>query len=281
MARTKGATFRSAVVAGRLRNLRGATGLTLRQAATQMGWDQSKLGRIENAKTAADPQDVGRLLDLYGADTPTRTSLLQLARDAVTKHGWWLSYGDPYIGGYVDMEDAASGIDDFQTQFVPGLLQTPEYAWSSLAIMWPDAPKDEIERMVQIRMVRKPLLTRVDRPQLRAVVDEAVFRRCAAHPEMMAAQVRALLDAPASVTLQVLPFVAGFHAGMDSAFTVLRFDGDLPDKAYIDTVGGEIYVESIKDVAHCSLVFERVRNAALTPEDSAAWLAAFAKELES
>lgn len=281
MARKSNLTFRSAVLAARLRELRSETGLTSVVVAKQLGWEQSKISRIETATSAADPQDVTKLLDLYGVDTATRASLLQLARDAVSMGGWWLPYGDLQFRAYIEMEDAAVEVEDFETELVPGLLQTPAYARLTLGAILPSISDDERETLVRIRMARKPLLDRPTKPYLRAVIDEAAIRRGSAYPEIMAPQIRALLDTPDNVSVQVLPFTAGFHAGSEGAFTVLRLPDDLPDKAYVETSGGELYVESINGVRRCSLMFEEVAKAALSPIESADWLRNFAKELGS
>lgn len=279
MAESSDPNFRSAVLAAELRKLRDDAKLTSMTVAAQLDWNQTKISRIENAKMIVDPEDVRRLLELYGTDTATRAALLELARDAKNKHGWWASYGDPYAGRYVEMEDAATQINDFETAAVPGLLQTSAYAHLMITAHFPDAGEREIETHVRARMARKPLLDRGDAPGLHTIIDEAAFQRGAGHTDVMAPQVQALMETPENVTVQVLPFSAGFHRALSGAFVVLHFPGRLPDKAYVETSGGDLYVENAKDVRRCTVAFEHTSTAALSPDESTAWMAAFLKEL--
>lgn len=278
MADSSDPNFRSAVLAAELRELRQQANLTSTTVATQLEWNQAKVSRIENAKVLADPEDVRRLLELYGADTPTRAALLELARDAKSKHGWWVSYGDPYAGRYVEMEDAATEINDFETSAIPGLLQTSQYARLVISAYYPDADEQDIEKRVRARMARKPLLDRKNPPTFHAVIDEAAFHRAAAFPDVMIPQVQAIMNTPDNVTIQVLPYSAGFHRALAGAFVVLKFQ-TFPSKAYVETSGGDLYVESAKDVQRCTVAFEHTSRVALSPQDSAKWMATFLKEL--
>lgn len=278
MVRTLKPTWRSRRLGQELRRLRDERKLGSEEVAEQFGWDRTKVSRIETARVYVSVPDCERLLDLYGVSTPTRTSLMQLAKNA-KKQGWWISYGDVFTGSYVDMEDVATEIDDWETQFIPGLLQTPEYARTVIKTGRPSDSPEDIERRLRARMARKPLLHRDDPPQLNAVIDEAVLRRMQGEPDVLTGQIRVLLEAPPNVTVRVLPFSAGWHAGMDGSCVVLHFAEEFgPPKAYVDTPGGDVYVESVGDVRRCTFVFNAARDAALTPEESVDWLDRLAKE---
>lgn len=278
MARTLKPTWRSLRLAQDLRRLRERTELSCEAVGDQLGWTKSKVSRIETSKVYVSVQDCEQLLDLYGVDASTKASLLQLARDA-RKRGWWTAYRDVFSGTFMDMEDVAEEIDSWENQVVPGLLQTPEYARRIIRVGLPEATEDEIERRLRARMARKPLLQRTNPPKLHAVLDEAVFRRVACDSEVLVGQLHALLETPPNVTVQVLPFSAGWSLGMEGAFVVLKFGDDIGQpKAYIDTPGGHLYVENVEDVRRCTLTFEAVAEAALSPEASARWLRDFAKE---
>lgn len=278
MAASRKPTWRSVRLGQDLRRIRERAKLGSLEVAEQLGWDRSKVSRVENARVYVTPADVEAMLDLYGVDTPTKSSLLTLAKDA-GKRGWWTAYGDVFGSSYVDMEDLAVEIDDWETYVVPGLLQTPEYARKLLRAGFPDAPDEEIDRRLRARMARKPLLHREKPPTLHAVLDESVLRRAQRDGDVFAGQVRALLEAPSNVIVQVLPFAAGWTPGIDGPCVVLKFDKQLsPPKAYVDSAGGDVYVESVEGVQRCTFVFEAVSKAALSPEETAKWLGRLLKE---
>lgn len=277
MAKTLKPTWRSVRLGQDLRRLREKAKLQSLDVAEQLGWDRSKVSRIENAKVYVTPADVEAMLDLYGANTPTKSSLLSLAKDA-GKRGWWTAYGDVFGGSYVDMEDLAIEIDDWENYVVPGILQTAEYARELLRGGLPGAPDEEIERRLRARMARKPLLHREKPPKLHVVLDESVFRRMQSDRAILAGQVRALLDAPPNVIVQVLPFTAPWTAGTEGSCVVLKFDKHLsPPKAYVDSAGGDVYIESVEGVQRCTFVFDAVSKAAMSPEETAKWLGRLVK----
>lgn len=278
MARTQKPTWRSVRLGQDLRRLREKAKLGSLEVAEQLGWDRSKVSRIETAKVYVTPADCEAMLDLYGVNTPTKTSLLKLAEEA-SKRGWWTAYGDVFGGSYVDMEDLAIEIDDWETYVVPGVLQTPEYARKLLRGGLPEAPEEEIERRLRARMARKPLLHREKPPKVHVVLDESVFRRMQSDHDIFAGQVRALLDAPANVIVQVLPYTARWTAGTEGPCVVLKFDKQLsPPKAYVDSAGGDVYIESVEGVQRCTFVFDAVSKAAMPPEETAKWLGRLLKE---
>jgi len=278
VARTQKPTWRSVRLGKDLRRLRENAELGSLEVADQLGWDRSKVSRIETARVHISVADCARLLELYGVDTPTKTSLVQLAREA-KKRGWWTAYGDIFGGSYVDMEDVAFEIDDWESQVVPGLLQTPEYARHVIRAAFPDVADAEIERRLRARMARKPLLHRENPPRFHAVLDEAVFRRIQIDPDVLAGQIHALIETPPNVVVQILPFSAGWSAGMEGPCVVLSFSDELgPPKAYVDSSGGDVYIESVEGVQRCTFVFNAVSNAALPPDESVDWLDRLAKE---
>jgi transcriptional regulator with XRE-family HTH domain len=281
MARTTSPTWRAKRLAGELRRLRDASGLTQEAVAEQLGWHLTKVSNIERAKVTVTPTDVALILDVIGVASDVRSGLVDLARNAA-KRGWWAAYGDVFTGSYVDMEDSAEEIWEWGPQVIAGPLQTPAYARAVFRAVHPDAPEEEIEQRVRARMARKLLLERdKGAPRLVHVIDEAVFRRGIADRRIMAQQIRALLNTPPNVTVQVLPFSAGLHIALDGPIIVLHFPGNIPPKGYVETSGGDVYVESAEGVKRCTVVFNGVRKAALSPEESATWLTRLAEEYES
>jgi Domain of unknown function (DUF5753) len=156
---------------------------------------------------------------------------------------------------------------------VPGLLQTEDYARAVIRGGLPSAGRDEIERRVQVRMERQDVL-RGDSPlELWGIVDEAALRRQVGGQDVMCGQLRYLLAAAElpQVTLQVIPFGAGAHAGMPGSFVFMQFaDATIADVVYIDSMAGELFLEEESDVSRYRLVFEHLRAVAESPDTSGA-----------
>src|SRR5207302_4932748 len=200
--------------------------------------------------------DVRDLLTLYGVtDTETRERLLSLAERA-NAAGWWAQYGDilpEWFEGYLGLEAAASLIRTFELQFVHGLFQTQGYARAVTVLGHKAAPAEEIDRRVSLRMKRQGILASQDGPRVWSVMDEAALRRPVGGPQVMRGQLQRLIEAAdlPHVTIQVVPFRRGGHAGAGGSFTVLRFrQADLPDVAYIEQLTSALYLERRNDVDH-------------------------------
>ena len=219
---------------------------------------------------------IGALLDLYGVDSMTRAALMQLAREA-RRRGWWTAYGDVLSTAYVSLEDEASRIRTYESQVVHGLFQIDEYARTILSLDG-DLP-DDVERRLQARMARKTLLTRSGAPQVDLILDETVLRRVVGNAEVMREQMHALRATARrpDVSVRVLPFAAG-GAHVDGPLTILTFAEDDPEVIYVESMGGSLYLESATQVATVKARFERIAAAALGEEESAALIAAVAKE---
>lgn len=217
-------------------------------------------------------------LDLYGVNSPARDALVQLARD-VQKRGWWTNYADLWDGSYVGLEDEASLIRSYQVQFVPGLLQTPDYARAVISAGRPDSP-EAVDRRVQARMARKSLLARSDAPALVVVLDEGLLRRPLGGTKVMREQLYALIGASqgGNVTIRVLSTESESLAGAEGPFVLLSFETSDPDVAYSEGMTGCIYVESQEQVTRCKVTFERLLETALSPEESVALIETYAKE---
>ena len=276
-------TARGRKLAAELKRLREHAALTLDEAAAQLGegWSRFKVSRIEQAKTKPTIPGITAMLDLYGVDSGTRAALLELARNS-WRRGWWTDYSDVFRGSYVALEDDAAEIDEWSPQVIPGLLQTDEYAREIIRAGQPgDAAS--VQRRVMARMTRKALLGRTDPPApvLTAIIDEAALRRPIGGRDVMRAQLHTLLDAARrpNVTVRVLPFKVGTHAGLDGPYILLGFAEDIaPDVAYVGTRIGDGYAESADVVRRLRVDFEALQSAALSPEGSAEFIAALTEE---
>ncbi|MFV2012588.1 MULTISPECIES: helix-turn-helix domain-containing protein [unclassified Micromonospora] len=252
------------LLGAQLRRLRESQGVSREAAGWHIRASESKISRMELGRVGFKERDVTDLLTLYGVtDSRERTALLGLARQANTP-GWWHRYGDilpSWFQSYLGLEAAAKMIRSYEVQFVPGLLQTRDYARAVVLLGHGRAPADEVERRVELRMERQELLHRPQPPNLWAVIDEAVLRRPIGGPAVLRDQINALVEATKlpNVRLQVVPFDAGGHAAAGGAFTILRFaDQDLPDIIYIEQLTSAIYLDKREDVDHYAAAMERL-----------------------
>jgi transcriptional regulator with XRE-family HTH domain len=257
-----------------LRRLREAAGITPERAGFEIRASRSKISRLENGRVKLKNRDVTDLLGLYGVtDEATRSKFLALViRSNVPD--WWGEYNDILPGwfeNYLGLEAAAATIRSFEVQFVNGLFQTADYARAVTGLGRKSAEDDEIERWVKLRLQRQELLSRPDPPNVWSVMDETVLRRPAGDAAVMRAQYRHLAEIAElpHVTLQVIPFARGAHAGESGSFTVLRFEEpDLPDVVYLEQLTNAFYLEQRADVERYLEVVDEISGAALTPDET-------------
>jgi transcriptional regulator with XRE-family HTH domain len=274
-------TVRRRRLASELRGLRETAGLTIEQVAERMEVSSSKISRLETARVSAPPRDVRDLLEIYGVTGEQRETLLTIAREA-RQRTWLDEYSDLTFAAAADMEGAASSIRIYSALVVPGLLQTVDYARAVLGAIRLDLEEDEIERRVDLRKSRQSLLAREGSRTLWVVLDEAVLRRVVGGPEVMRAQLQRLMEVTAlpRLTLQVLPFAAGAHAGLDGEFDLYSFaEAADQDVVFIENTISDLYLESADAIRRYNLLFDHLRAKALDPAHSAEFFARVAKEL--
>ncbi|KAA9374194.1 helix-turn-helix domain-containing protein [Microbispora cellulosiformans] len=276
-----GPTALRLVLGAQLRRLRRESGITPETAAHTIRASHAKISRLELGRVGFKERDVADLLTLYGLTDPDeRTVLLDLARQANVP-GWWHKYSDVLPGWfefYVGLEEAACIIRCYELQFVPSLLQTPEYARATVQVANAARPADEIDRHVDLRLRRQKRLTGPDSATLWAVVDEGVLRRPVGGPAVMRAQLEHLLEVTgrSKVTLQVVPFDRGGKFTVGGPFTILRFDApELPDVVYTEQLTSAIYLDKAEDTE----AYTQVLNAICVEAYSAERTTAFLKEL--
>jgi len=268
-----------------LRRLRETAGITPDQAGFEIRASRSKISRLETGRVGLKSRDVSDLLTLYGVtDEALRTKFLSLVRQS-NAPDWWSKYSDvmpDWLGTYLGLESAASTIRSFEVQFVHGLFQTADYARAVTRHGHKSAPAEEIERRVGLRLSRQDLHTRPSPPRIWSVMDEAVVRRPVGGRAVMRAQLEHLIEVSRMphVTLQVVPFTRGDHAGMGGSFTVLRFEErDLPDVIYSEQLTGAIYLDQRPDVEHYLEVVDELSGEALTPADTTRFIERAAQEI--
>ncbi|MEV4744600.1 helix-turn-helix transcriptional regulator [Streptomyces sp. NPDC049555] len=269
---SSGSVVRRILLGSQLRRLREARGITREAAGYSIRASESKISRMELGRVSFKARDVEDLLTLYGVGDPAeREALLGLAREANVA-GWWHSYSDVLPGWfqtYVGLEGAASEISIYEVQFVHGLLQTEGYAHAVVVRGQPGADAAETERRVSLRMERQKLLFSERAPRFHAVLDEAALHRPYGDETVMRNQLQHLIDISEqpNVTLQVMPFAHGGHAGESGAFTLLRFpESDLVDLVYLEQLTSALYLDKAEDVAQYARVMERLHADSLSPE---------------
>jgi transcriptional regulator with XRE-family HTH domain len=279
-----GPTVLRRLLGAQLRRLRERQGITREEAGYAIRASGSKMSRLELGRVGFKERDVADLLTLYGVtDTRDRDTLLALAQDA-NSPGWWHRYGDVlpnWFETYVGLEEAAALIRTYEVQFIPGLLQTEDYARAVISLGNSASPPEEIEQRVSLRITRQKLLTRGDAPRLWAVVDEAALRRPIGGREVMRGQIERLIEATKlpGVILQVLPFRVGGHTAEAGAFTVLRFpESDLPDVVYVEQLTSALYLDRRDDVDAYMEAMERLCVVSAPPDSTAEILSRILQE---
>lgn len=278
-------TVRRRRLAAILVELRKAARLERDDVVRELLWSPSKLAHYEQARYRPRPADVKQLLDLYQVTDPARREeLLTLAKDA-QQRGWWQEFGDSVNKAfevYIGLETEAANVRTFDTDLIHGLLQTEDYATAVMRAGYPPLRPEEIAARIGIRMARQDRLTGPKPVQLWAVIAEEALHRRTGGPQVMRMQLEHLLAVAAEphITIQVLPFDAGAHAGMGNPFVILDFPDD-PDVVYLENLTSHLYLEKPDDVARHEALFDHVRAAALGLEPSLALLDRLTKELWS
>ncbi|WP_329067751.1 helix-turn-helix domain-containing protein [Amycolatopsis sp. NBC_01480] len=275
-----------------LRDARGKARLTVKAAAEALEWSEAKIWRIETGQTSLRSLDVEAMCRIYGVDPDMTEALKGLAKETKTR-GWWHAYGDVIPGGfdvYIGLEGAASAFQWYESELVPGLFQTADYA-RTLIMADNDVDAEEIERRVRLRMERQALLTRVTAsPELRVVLNEAILRRPVGGAAIQAGQLNRLVEVAElpNVTLRVAHFTAGLHHGvMSGPFVILRFpmNGDgketEPPTVYVDGFTGDLYLDKPQEIERYDRAFERIWEASLNEADSKKMFIEVAREFGS
>jgi len=280
-----GPTVLRILLGAQLRRLREAKRISLEEAGNAIRASHSKISRLETGRVGFKDRDISDLLSFYGVtDEQEREALRSLAARA-NAPGWWHDYSDVlphWFEAYVGLEEAATQIRSYQVQFVPGLLQTGDYARAVVLLGHPDVSGRELDRRVALRLARQVVLTRPDPPNIWVVLDEAALKRPIGGPAVMRAQLQHLLEFAQrpSVTVQIMPFLAGGHAAAGGPFSILRFaEFDLPDVVYLEQLTSALYLDKPEVVDNYLMVMERLCVAAVTPSNSIKHLRELLKQL--
>lgn len=265
-----GPTVLRILLGTQMRRLREARGVTARDAARAIRGSESKISRIELGRTSVREVDIGDLLTLYDiTDTAEREELLTLACQA-NQPGWWHQFQDvlpSWFQAYMGLEESAESIRTYDAQFIPGLLQTEDYAAAVIALG--DCALEDAERLVLLLKERQRRLASGGL-RLWAIIDEAALRRPVGSAQVMRGQLKHLLglsDLP-GFTLQIVPASAGAYV-VPGGFCILRFAlKDLPDVVYLEHLTSALYLDKPADVDRYTSALHRVSAASPPPRET-------------
>ncbi len=288
---TTGSTVPRRQLGRYLRDLRNSSRLTVRAAAKELEWSEAKIWRIETGQTALRSLDVEAMCKIYGASPDTTEGLMGLAKETKAR-GWWHSYGDvipEYFDVYIGLEEAASQISWYESELVPGLLQTEDYARAVIRADNPDIDDAHIAQRVSVRIARQALLTRVTNPPvLQVVLNEAILHRPIGGHDMMARQLERLATAGElpTVSIRVVPFGAGLHHGvMSGTFELLRFplhgngQETEPPIVYVESFTGALYLDKPRELDRYNAAFTNIWETSLDERASQELITQVTREL--
>jgi transcriptional regulator with XRE-family HTH domain len=235
------------LVRSRLKQLREASELSPATVAEHTGWSISKLARIEKGEVTVQPLEVRALLTYYGVDDPDEMAALARLSQASRARQWYSKHrlaGD--FARFVAYESEATTINVWQLLFMPGLLQTEEYANTVTGLSMRHSPDDkEVRARVKLRMDRqrafRERLTKPNPPRIVAVIDEAVLRRPIGGRDALRRQLTHLLDLSAqpAYTIAVIPLDMVHQSGIGGNFELLQFSGDQhKDVLFVEAANG-------------------------------------------
>lgn len=260
---------------GELRRLREAAGVSPRDAARELEVQPGTLSKIEGGKQLIKGMYIKLLAQLYGITAEERERLLALAEQAA-QPDWFTTYGKfvpEWFRLFLGFEREARRIYCYESELVPGLLQTPAYVRAVALANRPEATDADLQRSVDLRHDRQQRI-RGDHPvHYHAVINEAVLLRSVGGHDVMREQLEHLYDMAKlqHVVLQVLPFSVGAHPAMTAPFSILELE--LLSTVYLESGRGALYRHAEADLSRYRWMFQRLADLALDPENSSDLLA--------
>ncbi|MBP2190135.1 helix-turn-helix domain-containing protein [Nocardia goodfellowii] len=273
-------------LAALLFEMREGVGLSKEEVSGKTGINVTTLYRIEAAQARPQRRTLMTLLDLYGVEQERRKYALDLLSDA-QKPGMsrpWEGNLTEVYAAYINFESEALSARHYQTSYIPGLLQTEQYAMAVIDTTMPKVEASIMESRAQARMERARVLSKDDPLELWVVLDEAAIRRVVGGPEVMHGQLQKLLQESKrkNVILQILPFNAGAHPGMAGSFTLVDFPKpEDPELVYVEGIAGDELIEGHTEIRRFGVIFDQLRAMALSPRDSSALIEDIAESMRS
>ena len=273
MARFTPPTPRSRRLGRELRRLREARNLTQGDAAKLLKCSQQRIARIESGDIKPRPRDVLEILVAYDVPHDEEQGLaLRAMAEQLREPGWWqrLNTLPARYVTFIAYEAEATDLRQFQPTLIPGLMQTRAYAQEVIRI-GRETDQEEITQRVEARLKRQEVLTARKPPlRLQAIITEQALMLEVGDADVRREQLAHIIKVAAlpNVTVQVLTLAAGAHLAVHGGFEVLTFaDGD-PPLGYIETLAGELFLESPEEIRRLRGVHEHLLSLALSPRES-------------
>jgi transcriptional regulator with XRE-family HTH domain len=275
-------TLRRRELASRLRDLRKQSGLTVDEVAHHLLCSPPKVSRIETGARPPSLRDVRDLCVLYGVSEAEQARLMTIAREA-KQQGWWNKFDDLAIESLIGLEIEAKRISSYESCILPWAFQTEQYARAVIKGALPRIDDRILEERVTARMTRQELLGSPDPPYVWSLIDESALRRIVGSESVMREQLSKILEVAAhsNVTMQIVPFDAGAHPGLDNTFTLLEFGTSVqPPVTYVENLAGTFYLERDSEIMRYQEVLDNLRACSLSPANSVKCVQEVRKALE-
>lgn len=278
-----GGTVKSRQVSAELRRLRRAAGMTAAEVGALMGMSQSKVSRMETGKRGLKVDEVAALLGLYKVHALRRVEILNMVREADTP-GWVWLHGQRLPDQWatlIELETSASALWSYEPLWIPGMLQTPDYARAVITgVSEVTLSETELDVRVAARLGRQSLLSRPLPPEVHVLLYEPALRVPVGTPSILAAQLRRLAEMALRprVTVQIVPLAAGPHPGLEGPFLIMKFPAD-PTLVYLENRVQSTFLEEAPHIESYRLAWERILARALSAKRSAEVIAKAAADL--
>lgn len=276
-------TLRAQWLGQELRRLREAQGLKLKDVGEYLQRTSGTVSRFESGVYPVRRPAVEALLDLFKVRDPERRRVLLDLADEVWRTDWWDGYSGDVAGAVIDfvwLESRSSAVQTYDVMGINGLLQTADYARAIIRGEDSSLSDSQVQRMAELRLMRRAVLEREKPLHVSMIVDEAALRRVVGSPSIHAGQLRSLIEQERpAVELRVLPFSAGAHAAQLGPFSIFTLADPYPEAVFVESAAGAVYLEPPK-TARFVTKYHQLRTMALDTRESIAMIKAIAEELE-
>lgn len=264
-----------------LRRLRVERKLGVRAVGAALGISGNTISRIENGKREPTSEEVASILTFLGVTGVERERLIDQARRQAEPGLMEDTTSTEQSRNFLNFEQKATRITDFQLMLVPGLGQTVEYAHALLSAVRVGDSDEDIEPWVGLRMRRQAVLARKKPPELHWILTEMGLRQPIGGAKVMAKQIRHLIDLAERphVTINVVPAKVVEHPGLPGMFLIMEFAAD-PTVAYVEDRTTGLFIDDPDKVAFYRLTVEKLTDLALDELASIRLLRSIAGDLE-
>ncbi|MGH4026627.1 MAG: helix-turn-helix domain-containing protein [Pseudonocardiaceae bacterium] len=271
-------TVRSRELGDGLRQVMRQAGLSGKDAAHLLGWSPSWVSRLLSGRRGATEVDVAAFLGVCRVRGPERDRLLALCQEQHTP-GWLQQHGSrlpKQLVTLIDHENRAATISAFEAIFVPGLLQTGEYARAVISSNV-NVPPDEVDDRVAARLARQNLFSRNRPPRLTFYLHESALRTPVGGRAVMREQLHHLvrMSTRSYLTVRVVPFSRGAHAAMTGAFWFMEFTEYKP-VAYLESETSCLFLEKPEEITAYRNILDALAETALGEGQSREFIATLA-----